>query len=412
MATAIKRIEKDFFLKVLYDERLPVICIKGRNQYILTLEKSARGRLFFRGDRSIKGLSAHKILDLMFEYHGKIIMFSAEVSSVRDDYIITGEPEFLYRNLVRSFSRVSAPPDLRAQFTFLGDRYSLSCPRVTEYENDDSGELTASVDLRDVRGIINQIESWIMGFASGQRIVMFKDAESSLHHIEEKIISETGKALLLPSSLGSYPAEDPYPQKRIITEDLFKRYLESIGIDRGYLDKTCARFIRKKFEQGIVSDLWVPIRFHEYVIGYIHSWINEKEKTPFDYRTLDHLYHLSKILVKSFKINGYFESGKIKNDPFDGKIIDISASGLLFTHPYSTLVSALLPDSELTVRLKAPPQTVNAKAKIVRRYRDNIHAYFGCSFTDMEREELDFLFEYIYGKTFTESNMKFLSGKV
>jgi hypothetical protein len=57
-------------------------------------------------------------------------------------------------------------------------------------------------------------------------------------------------------------------------------------------------------------------------------------------------------------------------------------------------------------------RTVNAKAMIVRRYRDNVRKYFGCRFTDMEQEELIFLFEYIYGKPFTSSNITFLSGQV
>jgi hypothetical protein len=339
-------------------------------------------------------------------------MFSVEVSSIKDDHIITGEPEFLYRNLERSFSRVSAPTDLQARFTFIGDRYSLSCPRVTDYENDNFGELATSMDPRDLRGIIEQIEAWLMSFTSGHKIVMFKDAELPLHLIEEKIISETGKALLLPSSHGSYPVEDPYPQKRIITEELFKRYLESIGIDRAYLEETRARFVRNKFEQGIFSDIWVPIRFHEYVIGYIHSWINEKEKMPFDYGTLDNLYQFTRILVNSYKVNGYFESGKLNNEPFGGKIIDISASGLLFSYPNSHLASALLPDRELAVNLKAPRRTVNAKARIIRRYRDNIQKYLGCCFMDMEQEEFNFLFEYIYGKPFTGPNAAYLSGQV
>jgi hypothetical protein len=148
------------------------------------------------------------------------------------------------------------------------------------------------------------------------------------------------------------------------------------------------------------------------VIGYIHCWINEKAKAPLDYGILDNLYQFSKILARSFKVNGYFESGRLKNDPFDGKIIDISASGLLFTYPNSTHSASLLPDTELTVRLKTPRRTVNVKAKIVRRYKDNIQGYFGCRFINLEPEDLRFLFEYIYGKTFTDDDAAFLSGQV
>jgi hypothetical protein len=412
MATPIKRIEKEFLLKALYDGRIPVMCVNSRAQHMLTVEKIARGQMVLRCDHPVIGLRAYRFLDLMFDYHGKTTMFSAEVNSVSGNHVITGEPEFLYRDLARSFSRVPAPPDLRAQFTFLGDRYSLSYPSVAEYESVDSVELMTSMDLRNLKGIINQIESWIKTFASGQKVVIFKNAESSLHFIEEKILAETGKALLLPSTQGSYPAKDPYPQKRIITEELFKRYLEGIGVDRAYVDKAYTRFISNKLEQGICSDLWVPIRFHQYVVGYIHSWISENGKAPVDYGTLDNLCQFSRILVRSFKANGYFESGKVKNEPFDARIANISASGLLFTHPHSTLVSPPAPDSELAVMLKAPARIVKAKARIVRQYRDNIHGYFGCRFLDMEPEDINFLFEHIYGKPFTGQNTTFLSGQV
>jgi hypothetical protein len=55
---------------------------------------------------------------------------------------------------------------------------------------------------------------------------------------------------------------------------------------------------------------------------------------------------------------------------------------------------------------------VNAKAKIVRRYKDNVQGYFGCRFMDMAPEDLRFLFEYIYGKTFTDDDAAFLTGQV
>jgi len=410
MATPIKRIEKDFLLKALYDEQIPVMYLKGQTQYILTVEKPTKGQIFFKVNRPIEGLKVRKKLDLMFDYRGQVVIFAVEVSSIKDEHISAAEPEFLYKNLERSFSRVSTPPELQVQFTFLGDRYSLSYPKITEYENEEQGDFVRSLDPRNLSDLVDQMAAWIKGYASGYKLVIFKDVKPTT--TEERLIAETGKAFFLPSSLGSFPKDDPYPKKRLITEGLFKRYLESTGVDLMYVDDACTRFIKQKFDSGIFSDLWAPILFQEYVIGYVHIWINKEGKLPFDYGVIDTLYQFSKILANSLKINGYFESGKLKNDPFEGRIIDISASGLLFTYPNSVLASALLPDSELSIRLYAPRRTVNAKAKIVRRYKDNIQGYFGCRFLDMEPEDLRFLFEYIYGKPFTDNDAAFLSGQV
>jgi len=410
MATPIKRIEKDFLIKALYDEQIPVMHLKSQTQYILTLEKPAKGQMFFKADRPVEGLKVRKKLDLMFDYRGQVIIFAVEVVTFKDDHIVTLEPEFLYKNLERSFSRVSTSPELEVQFSFSGDRYSLSYPKVSDYERVNEEEFIKSVDPKNLSGLIDQMAAWIKSYASGYKLIIFKDVKPS--NTEERLLAETGKTFFISSTLAGFPIEDPYPKKRLITEEIFKRYLESTGVDLHFVDDACARFLRQKHENGIFSDLWVPILFQEYVIGYIHIWINVEGKPPFDYSVIDTLYQFAKILSNSLRVNGYFETGKMKNEPFGGKVIDISASGLLFSYPHSPLASTLLPNSELVVRLIAPRRTVNCKARIVRHYKDSANGYFGCRFMDMVPEDLRFLFEYIYGKPFTDSDASFLSGQV
>ena len=409
MATPIKRIEKEFLLKVLYDEQIPIMYLRDRSEYILILEKPAKNEIIFRPNAHITKLKPRSKMDLIFDYRGQVIMFSVEVSLIKDDLIYCNTPESLYKNLDRAFSRVGTPPDLHVQFTFMGDRYNLSFPKITEYEPGETGNFQ-DLDPRNLSGLIDQIASWIKGYSNGYKLVIFKDIKPS--STEERVIAETGKTLFLPSLAGNFPQVDPYPRKRIVTEDLFKRYLESTGVDPAYLDSACARFVKAKYESGIFSDAWIPVLFQEYVIGYIHIWINKEDRPPFDYNILDTLYQFAKVLAYSLKINGYFESGKIKNEPFDGKVIDISASGVLFAHPHSTLSSTLLPDSELSVKVITPRRNINATAKIVRRYKDNTMGYFGCKFFDMAPEDMRFLFEFIYGKTFTDTDAAFIMGQV
>ena len=410
MATPIKRIEKDFLIKVLYDEQIPIMHIKGQTQYILTVEKPTKGQMFLKSDRPIDSLRPRKKLDLLFDYRGQVIIFAAEIVNFRDDHIIALEPEFLYKNLDRSFSRVTTPSDLNVQFNFHGDRYSLSYPKVTEYESLDQADLIKTMDPQNLSGLIEQMAAWIKEYASGYKLVIFRDVKPTT--TEERLLAETGRAFYLPSTQGSLPLEDPYPKKRIITEDTFKRYLESTGVALQYVDDACLRFIEQKNKAGFISDLWVPVLFQEYVVGYIHIWINKEGIPLFDYGVIENMYQFAKILAYSLKINGYFEVGKLKNEPFEGKIIDISASGLLFSYPHSNFASILMPETELSIRLITDRRTVNTKAKIVRRYKDSSQGYFGCRFFEMEPEDLRFLFEYIYGKTFTDKDAAFLSGQV
>jgi c-di-GMP-binding flagellar brake protein YcgR len=410
MATPIKRIEKDFLLKTLFDDQIPVMYISGRTEYILKLEKPAKSEVVFASDRPIAGLKPRKKLDLMFDYKGQVVIFSIEVSAVKDEHISAPSPEFLYKNLDRSYSRIATPEDLKVQFTFQGDRFSLQYPKVHEYETGELGEWMKNLDPQNLQGLIDQMAAWIRGYASGYKMVIFKDVKPT--STEERIVAETGKTVYLPSTLANFPQSDSYPKKRLVTEEMFRRYLESTGVDPLYIDDAVNRFVKQKFDAGFFSDAWVPLLFQEYVIGYIHIWIDKEGKLPFDYNVIETLYQFAKVLTFSLKINGYFNHGRIKNEPFEGKIIDISASGLLFVYPNSAMSSAMLIDSELAVRLNAPHRTIRSSARIVRRYKDNSMNYFGCRFLDMAPEDMRFLFEYLYGKPFTDSDGSFLSGSV
>ncbi|MEJ5188468.1 MAG: PilZ domain-containing protein [Breznakiellaceae bacterium] len=410
MATAIKRIEKEFLLKVLADEQLPLMCFYNRLHYTLVVQKVGKETFELKANTPIQGLKTGIKLNFVFDYRGQVISFSARVITYKEEFLTVENPEFFYKNLSRSYSRVQAPRDLVIQFTFHGDRYNLDYPKVQEYEIEEINTLVEHFDPKNIKGIIQQLASWAAETTSGYKLVIFKDTKPTSR--EEKLLAETGKALFLPSTYTGIPKTDPYPKPRIITEDIFVHYLLRSGVDKIYVDDAIARFIKSKQDDSIFSDLWVPILFQEYVIGYIHLWIDMEGKPPFDFSTLDTAYQFAKVLAFSLKENGYFEQGKVKKTSFQGRIMDISASGMLFAYPLSPLSSALLPDSELDVELITPRRTIKTIAKIVRRYTDASTGYFGCRFQDIAPEDMRFLFEYIYGKPFTDQDAQFLSGNV
>jgi hypothetical protein len=411
MATPIKRIEKDFFLKVLYDENIPLKYYRNRLEYVLVVERPATAELYLKADRPVAGLKPKRKIELRFDYKGRKVSFSAEIISVQDDRIITKAPEYLYKDLDRSYSRVSLPPDLRILLLFLGERYSLAYPKITEFEPGKSlVELMKVVDPKNFSGLIAQMAVWIKGFADGYRLVIFKDVKPTT--AEERLLAETGKTLYLPSTMGTFPVDDPFPKKRLITEDIFRYYLIGEGVPPSQLDEKISRFVSSKFDTGVFSDAWVPILFQEYVVGYIHLWINKKGRTPFSYDTIDTLYQFAEVLAFSLKENGYFDEGRIKNEPFQGDIIDISVSGILFAYPHSPMAASLLPNSELSVMIITPNRRISASARVVRRYTDKTLSYFGCRFLEMAPEDTRFIFEFIYGKPFNDSDASFLIGQV
>ncbi|MCL2251398.1 MAG: PilZ domain-containing protein [Treponema sp.] len=420
MATPVGRIEKEFLLRALIEEKLPIMYIKERNEYVLTLEKypfdvnpeqGGINEMIFRHTKPLGKLKPNTKIPLLFNYRGQVIDFSVDVITQKDNLLICKPADILYKNLDRNYLRVDTPSDLKILFTFRGDRYNLSFPRVPEYETIGISDLGRNADPKNLSNLIKQITHSLKNYADGFKIVNFKDKKPDT--MEERIVSETGKTLFIPSTTGLLPKTDPYPKKRIITEDLFKRYLETTGVGPGFLDDTTARFLKNKADDGFYSDAWVPILFHEYVIGYIHIWIDKEGRLPFDFSVLDSVYQFAKVLAFSLKENGYFEHGRMHNDAFEGKVLDISASGLLFAYPLGTiLMNTLLLDAELTVTIEAPYRTVSVIAKIVRKFKDKTASYFGCRFINMAPEDMRFLFEHLYGRQIDASDTEFLAGQV
>jgi len=411
MATPVGRIEKEFLLKILNDEKLPIMYIKERNEFILTLEQNTGEELFLSCNKSPGKLKIRSKIPLLFNYRGQIIDFQAELLVQKESTLIFKMPDTLYKNLDRNFLRVDTPSDLRILFTFRGERYNLTFPKISEYDATGLEELGKNIDPKNLSVLAKQISQSLKNLSDGYKIVNFKDKKPET--IEERIVSETGKALFIPSTSGLLPKTDPYPKKRIITEDSFKRYLETTGVGQAYISETCARFLKRKNDEGIISDAWVPILFHEYVIGYIHIWIGRKDRLPFDFSILDSVYQFAKILAFSLKENGYFDHGKMANNVFEGKVLDMSASGLLFAYPLGTpLLSTLIIDSELTVTIEAPYRTISVAAKIVRKFKDKTACYLGCRFSNIAPEDTRFLFEHLYGRQIDDEDTVFLAGQV
>jgi len=406
MATQIKNLEKEYLLKVLFDKQIPIKHIKDRTEYLYYLEKQVKNEMVLRSKYLTDKPQIKSELDFTFDYQGKAVAFTVKVIRVKEQEITCTIPDALYKDLDRSFSRVGIPKDIQVQFTHLDDRYDLSFPRLITYESNFE-EFLENIDPKNLSGLVKQMAGWIKKHAGNYKLVLFRKNKPS--KMEECAIAETGKILFLPSTEGSFPETDPFPRKQIITEDIFKIYLEKTGVREALIDKIYARFIKDKADSGIFSDAWVPIIFHEYVIGYIHIWIDSKEKPPLDFKVIDTMYRFAKVLAYSLQIHGYFEDGKIKNEAFKGNVIDISASGLLFAYPFSKFASTLLPDSYLSVKITAGQRSISAKVKIIRRLKDSTFNYFGCRFEDMPEEDFHFLFELIYGKPFTDTDKKFFA---
>jgi hypothetical protein len=187
-----------------------------------------------------------------------------------------------------------------------------------------------------------------------------------------------------------------------------------MGFEGGEAAGVRDALLRGKEKEGIWSEVWAPIRFQEYVLGYVRLWTVRDGSPSLDDKAVEMVMAFTQFIAYALKEAGYFEGRRKANKPFVGTVIDMSASGLLFTYPVSYTGLALRPGAELGVTLETPRRIIRGGVRIVRRFLSLSGPVLklGAAFRDLEGEDLRGLFEYLYEKPFTAGRMSFLAGRV
>ena len=397
MSKLVKRIEKEFFLKILYDEQLPVTFNKDRAEYTLFLKAAPKDNLVFKTSRSISGLNISNKISLVFSYRGDSLLLDVTVTDIRDGEIICNVPESIRKNLDRVHARVNLPPEVHVRVSFLDDRYALPFPRLRTY-HPVLGSVATFASLKD------QVERLVKDNEYGYKLMVFSKDEFT--STEEKVLAYTGKTLFLPEVKNGLPQTDPYNRDRIVTADVFGRYvLENMGVEGRAAETIALRFIQEKVTSGVISDAWIPILFQEYAVGYIRVWMNKAGKPPLDYLTIDTLHKYAEVMAQLLKEKGYFEKMKMPDTSFKANVQDISVSGLLFNCPIPEVSLKLMAGCNLKVTITTLRRSLDIKATVTRNYRDKAATFVGCQFKDMNAEDIRYLFECIYAKPFTDTSL-------
>ena len=394
MSKTVNRIEKEFFLKLLFDEQLPLTYRRDRAEYTLFLASPPKERLALKPDRPIERLPAGSSMNLTFSHNGVPMLFDVEVTGMNYSEIICSIPANILKNLDRTNMRVTLPPEVCVHVSFLEDRYGLApLPRLRQYH-------PVRDDFHAPAAAKERVDALVSEGACSVKMELF--GGSGLSATEEKVLAYTGKTIFLQNVANGFPQKDYFGQNRLVTADVFSRYLlEDLGIEGRAAEAFTSGFFKEKTRSGVTSDAWVPILFQEYTVGCLRAWVSGDARPPVSHTALDALTRYAEVMALVLKKKGAFAESKLANEPFRATVHDISTSGMLFTCPDPELALKFMPKCDLKVTLSTLRRNVDIKATVIRKYRDRSSAtYIGCQFKGMEAEDTKFLFECIYAKPF------------
>ncbi len=408
MGEKVGRIEQEYVLGVICDQNMPIdihgreIQVKGtavesEDDTLYVKCDTDEGKLFERGDA----------VRVYFSYFGHTMMFETKITEAGETLQLAVPPG-LIKNLERKFERIPRPEGLSMSFEYEDVTVRLGFPQSREYREVDEPLISEYFDTDEIQSLISQFREKAKGFAEHNNIVMFRNREPS--SFEERLIADTGKSLFISQLDRGLPWEGQIVQHPVIAQELFPDPTEQDGSYLGMNRQQVKAYFAEKSGSGTFSEIYCPIIYLQYVVGYVHLYNTHKRKRPFTLDTLDFALEFSYVLAYALKENGYFQSDKKERKHFKAEIINISASGILFSYPSGELSRAIRIYTDLDLLLNIEKRSIRVGGRVMRRYEMNDMAYFGVQFMEIQPEDFRFLFDHVYGRPFTDKDDQLWEG--
>ena len=408
MGSTISRIEREFILNSVCDNAIPLKLSGYKVKASGTLETVDDDFIIISSEEGVEELfPVGSEVRVYFSYYGHVMTFVTHVSGILDGNLKADVPESIHKNLTRKYERVVPPDGVSISFEQRGAKIALSFPRTEEYDPVDIPEYTEGYDPGNIQGLVAAFREKVKDKVSENTVTMYRGRPPK--GLEETLICQTGKIFYIPSTLGNLPENDYELDGRIVTRALLLRS-ERIGVNEEVLQDRLPVLLAEKREKGIIAEIFCPIIYHEYAVGFIHLVQSGRKDKVFDRALLDETYQFSKILAYALKISGYFKETIPEKSEYDGEILDMSASGLLFANNSEALEKSLLLYSDIDVQFRFGPRSMRIGARIMRKFSGNSVNYFGIQFMEIKPEDFRFLFDFVYGRDVTSEEEELWEG--
>jgi hypothetical protein len=409
MSVSVSRIEKEFILKNLVEKSAPVE-VHYFDQWItgLITEVDEAGVNFRLKTSELPAPGSNTQADVFFKFRGARMTFRARALSVHAakgeelkacQDMLTGIPQGIYRDLSRGYERVSPGEGIRLSFVAQGERIELSFPKSETFEEpSEEPEATPNFDATKMTGLLKAFREKAQNFSSENKIVMFRERKPE--SFEEKLITVTGKAFLYPQSMSKNIQEkDLILSPRLLTQEEIILAQTNQGMELFKVIDILNKTGKDKDTKSILHELYSPILYHNYVVGYLYLVSFRDGGQKFSQKIIDFVFQFGRLLIHSLKANGYFKGEPVKERVDTAEVVDISASGIQFALPLHHFDSVLLLFNDLNFDLTVGERELKIGGRIMRKFNDRGRLYICVMFLDIKEEDRLFLIEALYGTT-------------
>ena len=398
MIQSVSQIEKEFLIKTVVQNEQPVrfhgVSTTGTGLITKIDRSSLSVDILNTFDDTPFCLFEH--LTGYFDCHGSKYAFDTTVRNCNQNKIMIDPPLKLLKSLQRKYVRVRKPRGIEILFHLANEDIVLDYPVCPEYISVEANEKSALNSGEKIPELINSFKNQLMDRCSNCTIIMFRTKKPEL--FEEELISKTGKVLFIPSTGSSLPKTDPYPEGRIITQGIEENFEDpNYFIEGSKFEKLLA----EKKTKSISSEIWCPIVYYQYVVGYVNV-INMGTES-FDISMVDYLWDFSRLLAYKLKVSGYFSLAADTIEPrkHRASILDISPGGMFISLPKTEIRTPIREGSIFAIEIQIGSTNIHCSARITRRYDENASTSYGMSFTDIIPADVSLLYEFLYRRPYS-----------
>lgn len=405
MVQSVSLIEKEFLLKTILTTE-QAIKVHGLGTVstckLEAIDKKYLTLLVFE-TQSDNPFSVCEKLTIYFEYQGKTYTFESTVRNKNQNTLAIDPPLKIIKSLQRKYIRIKKPKDISVRFFLQNEEISMNYPVCPEYLSVDENDLIKQNSQVDLTALISAFQANIAATVASSTIIMFRTKAPD--SFEEKLICATGKVLFIPSTSSIIPKSDPYPEGRIITQQIEEQYEDPNHFIEG---TKLSKIIADKKNKGISSEIWCPIVYYQYVVGYIYA--ASYGNNSFDISMLDYIWDFSRMLAYKLKQSGYFSnvSQKAESIKHETSILDFSPGGMLFSISSSEIRTPIKEGSIINIEINIEKKTIQCTAKVQRKYQIENNENYGLLFLNLSAENVMLLYEFLYQKKLTIENQESL----
>ncbi len=393
MAVEIHRVEKEFIFVNLMENNASLEIHYQDKQVLCRIKKNEKNNIHLViSEDNPPELTKGTKINVFFSFREQPMMFRSKITGVDNGTIIISQPSEIFRDLSREYERIVKPEGVGVTFFYLGTEVKLDFPHSQMYDPVDEPNIEAGFDASKISDLLKAIREKAKSIGGESKISMFRGRAPET--FAERMIANTGKILAVPYTFDENPPKDPVLRDRILRKEeiiqietqrgnpLFK-VLESLSV------------LEEDLKDGSKT-AYFPILYHQYTAGYITVW--KKSGKPFTGEEIELFTQFCRVLSYSLKLNGYYKSEPAKEEFEKTELIDISASGLLFSFPLDGPDIHLYTDLEM--KIKCDSRSIPVDARVMRKFKDAGAKYLGVKFIGMAMEDLEFLFDFLYGKKY------------